>query len=137
MTSPDLDPYRRRAGVRRRWRTGSWGVQQPAVAGAGGRTRRQVLRSVRQGDLPGNEPDRSLAVDLARTQLGHRWAVWIPACTGALQLVNAVFLQERTFTRLTLGLAGCTFIALTALIVVQRRGATALLARFDNEQNTS
>jgi hypothetical protein len=33
-----------------------------------------------------------------------------------------------------MGLAGCIFIALTVLIVVQRRGASALLARFDNEQ---
>jgi len=191
LTSPDLDPYRQRAGVRgrrqililvalmpvmivlgivvakittpgpfslramvmvggisvaillltifgvmgiTRWRTGRWSVEQPALVGASRRTRRQVLRNVRRGSLPGNEPDRSLAVDLARTQLRHRWAVWIPACTAALELVNAVFLQERTITRLSMGLAGCIFIALTVLIVVQRRGASALLARFDNEQ---
>src|SRR5450631_2967403 len=187
LTSPDLDPYRQRAGVRgrrqililvalmpvmivlgivvakittpgpfslramvmvggisvaillltifgvmgiTRWRTGRWSVEQPALVGASRRTRRQVLRNVRRGSLPGNEPDRSLAVDLARTQLRHRWAVWIPACTAALELVNAVFLQERTITRLSMGLAGCIFIALTVLIVVQRRGASALLARF-------
>jgi hypothetical protein len=87
-----------------RWRPGRWGVRQPA-----------------------------LAVDLARTQLRHRWALWIPACTAALQLINAVFLQEQTIPRLSMGLAGCFFIALTVLIVVQRRGASALLARFDNE----
>ena len=117
-----------------RWRTGRWGIQQPAVAGASQRTRRQVVRNVRQGNLPNDEPDRSLAVDLAQTQLGHRWAVWIPACCAALQLINAVFLQERTTTRLTMGLAGCIFIALAVLIIVQRRGARALLARWDNEQ---
>jgi hypothetical protein len=191
MTSPDLDTYRQRAGVRgrrrslilvalmpvmivlglvvaelttpgpfhlramvmvggisvaiflltifgvmgiTRWRTGRWSVQQPALAGANGRTRRQVLRNVRRGNLPSNEPDRSLAVDLARTQLRHRWALWIFAFAGAIQLVNAVFLQERTIDRLLLGLAGCCFISLTVLTFVQRRGARALLARFDKEQ---
>lgn len=191
MTSPDLDTYRQRAGVRRRrmlfilvplmpvmiilglvvaglttpgpihlrgmvlaggimiaiyvltifgvlgiirWRTGRWSQEQPAVAGASGRTRRQVLRSVRRGNLPSDEPDRSLALDLARTIMRQRWLLWLFAFTGTFQLVNGAFLQEHTTSRLMTGLAGCCFICGAVLMMVQRRGASALLARFDNEQ---
>jgi len=189
MTSPELDPYRQRAAIRRRrrllillpllpvmtvlgivvaefrgpgpvnihemlvfggilvavnlvsilgvlaiirWRTGRWGPELPAIAGASMQTRRQVLRNVRRGILPSDEPDRTLAVDLARTLMRQRRVLWILPIAGVAQLIN-VAIQEQTSTRLLFLAAACCFFAASVLTWVQRRGARSLIARFDKE----
>jgi len=117
-----------------RWHTGWWSTpEQPAIAGASRRIRRQVLRDVRRGNLPSDEPDRSLAIDHARNLLRQRWAHWVLGIVGVLVLFSAP-IQESTTDRLWFVLAASIFIGGTVLTLVQRRGARAMLARFDEEQ---
>ena len=116
-----------------RWHTGRWSTEQPAIAGASRRTRRRVVRDVGRGNLPSDEPDRFLAIDHARALVRQRWAHWVLGIVGVLLLFYAPY-QESTTDGLWCVLTACIFIAGAVLTVVQRRGALAMLAHFDEEQ---
>lgn len=54
-----------------------WAPEPALVAGADRVTRRRIMRLVRRGRLPEEQPDRVLALDLARTIDRHRPPRWV------------------------------------------------------------
>lgn len=113
-----------------RWRTGRWGPAPLAVGGTKASVRRAVFRAVRRGELPGSQPERTLAEELARRTVAQRWVPWWSSATALLVATNATF--QITEGHRTIGVttlcSAVAFAALTVLSLQRRRGARRLLA---------
>ena len=88
----------------------------PSLAlGADRATRRRVGRSLRRGDLPADEPDRSLVLDAARRTVAYRWSRVVFLLGALVQAANA-FVQDEPLLR---ALAVSTAVILLAAVAQQ------------------
>ncbi len=93
----------------------SW-LPGPSLAlGTDRATRRRVVRSLRRGDLPADEPERGLVLDAARRTVAYRWARAIVLVAALLSAANA-FVQNRPVLQ---AVAASTAVVLLANFVQQ------------------
>ncbi len=85
--------------VRLQRRGHRWFPQPVRLLGADRATRRRVRRMVRKGQLPTEEPDRALALEMVQATDRVRWARWSPL-VALLALGVQAFTTENRWVRL-------------------------------------
>ena len=109
-----------------------WFPQPVRLLGADRTTQRRVRRMVRKGQLPTEEPDRALALEMVRATDRIGWARWSP-----LVALVAVGIQAFTTDNRWVRIAVIMYVVLFTPVVVMSWRAYARAHALNDENATS